>query len=65
MAHIVLHSGHSIDKSSLKRIRHVIYRRLLNAHETLEVIEGDNSIDIDGGANSLPLFIHFIIINNK
>lgn len=49
VAHRVLKSGYSLDKSSLKLFRHVTERRLLNAYKSPEIIDEDNLMNNDVG----------------
>lgn len=42
MTHQALNSGHSVTKSSLKLVRHVLDRRLLDVYKNLEINKGDN-----------------------
>lgn len=41
MAHYVLNSGNSVQKSLLKLVRYVMERRLLDAYESVEILTGD------------------------
>lgn len=41
-------SGHSVDKTFLKLVWHVIDERLLNDYESLEILKGLNLMNTDG-----------------
>lgn len=65
VAHQVLKTGYSVDKSSFKLIRHMIDIRLLNAYEILDEIEGDNLFYADSGPFHFSCLYSFFVITNK